>query len=986
MSVSHRYSPTLILSGLICLVSACGGGSSGGNTPTTPSQPVNQSPTPSFVLSATSGVAPMTVSVNAQAANDADGEITSFIWDFAGTDAIGVVAQHVFPDAGTFTVQLTVTDNDGASASSSQVVTVTPPASNVTLSGTVNILGSSAVDSDLNDRLTITQSNNSFGSAQVLPSTFTLGGFANVANSGEPTGNLFSSGDPGDFFQVSLLGGELILLDIAEASADLDVRLWDESFNLVDSSLGISNTESLEVTAAGTYYIEVVPFSGASNYVLSVGQASQNNQLQNTVLTSRMPTRLTDPFIPGQLIIKPKINHQTLNFAQLQLNPIPKQTEAQHQRRLTRVHAEPNIDASHLAELYQVNTPAPVPANQAPETQLNIPVGSKVTPKQILRMQTLHALKLLAADQRIEYAEPNVLATTHATPNDELYSSQWHYPAIHLPTAWDTTTGSADVIVAVIDTGVLLNHPDFNGQLVEGFDFISDAQRALDGDGIDNNPNDPGDRELGGSSSFHGTHVAATVAARANNTQGVAGVAWQSRIMPLRVLGDGGGSTFDIVQAVRYAAGLSNSSGTVPNQRADIINLSLGGTFSSQTEQDTYIEARNAGVIIVASAGNEATALPAYPAAYEGVTSVSATTISGTLAPYSNTGASIDVAAPGGTNLTDLNGDGISDGVISAMGDDSGSNIEFGYAALSGTSMAAPHVAGVAALMKAVHPGLTPSEFELALVAGELTDDRGSPGRDDLYGHGLINAQKAVFAAQSMANGTSIDPGPILVSSASTLNFGSFLTSLELSIQNIGTGSPTVTSVTADEPWLSITPPNTGDGLGVYNIELDRNTLADGAYTSTITVQSDANNLNITIIMQVSSINHNADAGLHYVILVNTDGDTVLPSQLVTATNGAYPFTINNVPPGSYRLFAGSDYDDDSLLCDGGEACGAYPTLDSPAFLAVNEDRAGLNFDSGFRINLSISQAAQNKQDGGVAITPLSIHKPSTTPSGVTNE
>ena len=326
------------------------------------------------------------------------------------------------------------------------------------------------------------------------------------------------------------------------------------------------------------------------------------------------------------------------------------------------------------------------------------------------------------------------------------------------------------MIVAVIDTGVLLAHPDLDNQLTTGYDFISNVQQANDGDGPDPDPNDPGDLAFGGSSSFHGTHVAGPIAAESDNAQGVAGVAWQSRIMPLRVLGIDGGTPFDVIQAVLYAAGMTNQSGTLPLQPADIINMSLGSNFSSQSEQAIVDQVRAAGVIVVASAGNDASDIPSYPAAYNGVVSVAATTILNSAAPYSNFGATIDVAAPGGYNATDLNGDGIGDGVISAMGDDgSVGPVQFGYAALSGTSMAAPHVAGVAALMKAVHPNLTPDEFDNALAAGDLTDDLGTPGRDNIYGFGLINAQMAVLAALALATGQGSNPGPILTASASNL-------------------------------------------------------------------------------------------------------------------------------------------------------------------------------------------------------------------------
>ncbi len=946
---------------LILLLAACGGGGGGGGNPNP--APVNQTPTASFTISATTGNAPLNVSVDADASADADGQIASYAWDFDGTPGIGAVAQHTFEDPGTFEVRLTVTDDDGATSTTTRTVTVEAAVVTSTLSGKVRILSSTAVDSDVNDRLTVPQSNNSFTEAQDLLSPVTLGGFANVAGTGENTGNLFAAGDPRDFYHISLAGNETIVLTIADGDADLDLRLWDDGFNIVDASLNVnSETETIEVTQAGTYYIEVLPFSGASNYVLYVGQtaAASSTSLQ------RNAVRLSDPFIDNQLIVKHR-----------QSQPVraPDGTrEMVAPLRADRTRQQAELVGPELPGLYRLTK------HSQHSPALPLPAGARVSAAQRSRLATLYQWKRLAQDPTYEYAELNLLHQPHLTPNDAFYASQWHYPAINLPLAWDTEVGDANVIVAVVDTGVLLNHPDLAPKLVAGYDFISDADRARDGDGIDPNPDDPGDLEFGGSSSFHGTHVAGTVGAVSNNGEGVAGVAWNTSIMPLRALGTDGGSTFDIVQAVRFAAGLSNNSGTVPAQRADIINLSLGSSFSSQSEQDAYTAAVQAGVIVIASAGNESSDLPSYPSAYDGVVSVSATTITNDIATYSNSGATIDIAAPGGSNITDLNGDGIGDGVISTMGDDSGGGaIEFGYLAISGTSMAAPHVAGVASLMKAIHPGLTPVEFETAMVAGQLTDDLGSPGRDDVFGYGLINAQKAVFVAQQLANGQGVDPGPILTASASVLNFGGFIDSLKVTLQNVGSGTVNIANVSSSEPWLTTDAPGSADGLGEYTVNLDRTGLADGAYQATITFASDANDVEVGVIMQVSSANVTADAGLFYIILVDENGDTLNAlTELVLANQGEYPFTLTDVPAGQYRLFAGTDADDDARLCDAGEACGAYPTLDAPDFLAINDDRDDLDFEAGFRVNLTTTTNAVTS-DAGTPSAPT-VSKPQERP------
>jgi serine protease len=934
---------------------ACGGGGgSSSPTPSTPApQPTNQAPTASFTISAESGNAPLTVTVDASGSGDTDGDIAAFAWDFAGTSGIGTTAQHTFTAAGTFEVRLTVTDDDGASATATRAVEVTDSVATASVSGTVQILSSTAIDRDVHDRLTIASPNDTFDEAQPIPSAVTLGGFANVAGEGVSTGNLFTDGDPGDFFQVSFVGNETITLSIAESGTDLDLRLWDEGRNLVDASLGLAGvTETLEVDTPGNYFVEVFPFAGASNYVLNIGTRNTANALH--VTSRRAPTRLSDPFVPGEVILHGSSDDlldlmSDVNLEPRSIAPGPA------------LGALPNLESR-------------------PRTALHLPDDGRVHPSLAARYQTLLVIKALCARDDVQYAEPNVIVHAHAAPNDTFYGSQWHYPAINLPVAWDVTTGDETVVVAVVDTGVLLAHPDLDERLVPGYDFVRNAERARDGDGIDSNPDDPGDLEFGGSSSFHGTHVAGTIGAETDNRAGAAGVTWATRIMPIRALGRDGGTTFDVIQGVRWAAGLSNDSGTLPAEPADIINLSLGSTFSSQGEQDTYNAVRQAGILLIASAGNESSSLPTYPAAYDGVIGVSATTITNAIASYSNFGSYVDVAAPGGSGITDLNGDGIGDGVISTIGDDGGeTGVQFGYAQLSGTSMAAPHVAGVAALMRAVHPSLTPAEFEAALVAGDLTDDLGAAGRDDRYGYGLINAQKAVFAAEQLASGQGTDPGPVLTASSSTLNFGAFTTSIDTTLQNVGTGSVNITSATSSESWLTVNDPGTPDGLGGYRLIVDRNGLADGAYQAVVTFTSDANDVTVTVIMQVTSVDLTANAGLHYILLVDNDGETAVPAIIVTADQGEYTFTVDDVPYGQYRLFAGTDSDDDELLCDAGEACGAYPTLDSPAVINVNSDLTSLEFVSGFRVNLTSASA---NQTGSTNSPPTQkIDKPANKPN-----
>jgi len=945
--IARSVHATFLVTFLATILSACGGGGGSGSTPPPapppPPPPANVAPTASFTVTPSSGSSPLAVVVNAAASSDSDGTITSFEWNFGnGVTAIGSSAGTTYTTNGSFTISLTVTDDDGATGTTTRPVTVTAPSGNVTLSGTIQILPSSAIDSDTNDRQTTNTSNNSFALAQTIANPVTLGGFVNRPNTGPANGNLSVSGDPGDFFRVSLTGDDLILLTAGDASADLDMRLYDVNRTLLNTSQGTTQTESFSVNTPGTYFVEVFPFSGASNYILTIGKDAD---AAAALLQAEPQTdlRLSSEFVPGEIIV----DAESASFSSAsvsQLRPFSPNN--------------PGISLFGVA-------PTALLALNDPNSPGALPAGAVVSTSQRTKLATLNTIKGLRQRSDVQFAEPNFIRRPRREPNDQFYNLQWHYRNINLPLAWDVTTGSSEVIVAVIDTGVLLAHPDLDGQLVPGFDFISSASRARDGDGIDNNPNDEGDGASAGQSSFHGTHVAGTVAAESDNAQGVAGVAWNARIMPLRALGVDGGTTYDILQAVRFAAGLSNDSGTLPARRADIINLSLGSDSSSQSEQNTLNQARAAGVIVIAAAGNESTTQPSYPAAYSGVTSVSATTISNTLASYSNRGSTIDIAAPGGNSGTDINGDGVGDGVVSTIGQESsGGPVQFRYSSLNGTSMAAPHVAGVAALMKAVHRNLTPAEFDAAITSGRITDDLGTAGRDDLFGYGLINAQKAVAEANRLAAGQGRDPGPVLSAAVSTLNFGAFQNELPLQVSNLGTGTLTIASVTASQPWITFTPP-AGGGLGTYTIRVTRTGLADGVHTGTITFDGSSNDVTVTVILQISSVDLSANAGLHFVILVDNNGDSNLPAVITRANNGEYTFTINNVPSGEYRIFAGTDSDNDDFLCDAAEACGAYPTVDKPERLTINANRSGLVFLSGFRLNLdSFSAAADNGADG----------------------
>ncbi|MGB2708047.1 MAG: S8 family peptidase [Pseudoalteromonas nigrifaciens] len=351
----------------------------------------------------------------------------------------------------------------------------------------------------------------------------------------------------------------------------------------------------------------------------------------------------------------------------------------------------------------------------------------------------------------VEYIEVDQMLQPFATPNDPRFDDQWHYyeqaGGLNLPTAWDTATGSG-VVVAVLDTGYR-PHVDLNANILPGYDMISNLSVANDGNGRDSDARDPGDavaaNECGTNgaqnSSWHGTHVAGTVAAVTNNGEGVAGVAYGAKVVPVRVLGKCGGLTSDIADGIIWASG-GNVSGLPANANpADVINMSLGGSGScSSTTQSAINTARNNGTVVVIAAGNDNDNSANYnPGNCNGVVNVASVGRNGGRAYYSNYGSNIDVAAPGGAQSFAND----SEGVLSTYNAGSSTPSSDSYGFSQGTSMAAPHVAGVAALIKQAKPNATPDEIENILK----TTTRSFPATCTSCGTGIVDAAAAVAAA-----------------------------------------------------------------------------------------------------------------------------------------------------------------------------------------------------------------------------------------------
>lgn len=387
------------------------------------------------------------------------------------------------------------------------------------------------------------------------------------------------------------------------------------------------------------------------------------------------------------------------------------------------------------------------------------------TDRHLSNKEKANVINALRNDPNVASVEEDRMMHAFATPNDAQYTSQWHYfettGGLRANTAWDQATG-AGVTVAVLDTGYR-PHADLAANIVGGYDMISDSFVGNDGDGRDADAKDPGDwtnvGECGGgqptsnsSSSWHGTHVAGTVAAVTNNGTGVAGVAYGAKVVPVRVLGKCGGYTSDIADGIIWASGGTVSGVPANPNPAKVINMSLGGSGACDTTTQAAINsARSRGTVLVIAAGNDnSNANNFNPGNCAGVVNVASVNRSGGRAYYSNYGTSVDVAAPGGAQ----NSANDSNGVLSTHNTGSTTPGSDTYTYMQGTSMAAPHVAGVAALILQKKPTATPDEIESILK----TTTRAFPATCTNCGTGIVDANAAVTKAAGGTTGGGTTP------------------------------------------------------------------------------------------------------------------------------------------------------------------------------------------------------------------------------------
>jgi hypothetical protein len=476
------------------------------------------------------------------------------------------------------------------------------------ISGAMTVAENIFVDGDVNDPNVDEVPNDlDSPSAQQLVPPAKVAGFVSKDPTGEEGDRFETENDEYDVYILALREGDGVSLVISDwdtadtDSVDLDLYLFDvnDADETADSSLTTNEVETVFAPQNGTYFVVVQAFAGQSNYLM---QSGQSGQIPGNAIN------IAADFVPDQVMAS-VLDMNTLASAGERDEYRSRIEKAESKLGLTRIEESPGGDLLYKIDTSQTYRLVPHPLTLAG-------FGSS-SPEEWL---VVRVAKSLASNPDYNWAGPNYIYTTDVTtPNDPGYPIQWHYPLIRLPEAWDISRGSDQVVVAVVDSGVY-NHPDLasNVDYALGYDFVADIFSAGDDDGIDSDARDPGETYPSTNSYLsHGTHVAGTVGARTNNGSGVAGIAWDVTIMPIRVLGIfGSGSCFDINEGLKWAGRISNTSGQLPSDRADIVNMSLGGNAPCSGQQSIINQLTSSGAIVVVAAGNEGTTSARYPAAF----------------------------------------------------------------------------------------------------------------------------------------------------------------------------------------------------------------------------------------------------------------------------------------------------------------------------------------------------------------------------------
>jgi serine protease len=739
-----------------------------------------------------------------------------------------------------------------------------------------------------------------------------------------------------DIYSVSTSSSMYVNLDVVDYiddSKELRLYIYESDGSAREFSYTSASTEAnmtILLPNGADYLIAVRQQNNSSKYVLTLGQRYSSSSME--VSTDFIPNYAIKEFVgyvPQNIeSLNTKINKSSNRIQKLELskNELFDSTGYSFDN--------PGIRSFQIKKTKEIQLEL---WNQVTTNNSIISGLQPISQKQVDYLNDWSQLQYLRSLDSNTIFDLNYTYQLSSFTRDPLYSFQWNLQRVGLePTLNAIGQDVKDVAVAVIDSGgPTPNSTAWNASnLIDGgYDFVNGESKSIDYLATSNNT---------GNNLSHGTHVSTTISAK-NDGVSFNGYAVKAlNINVFSVIGTGanaktgGASNANIANAILYASGLSNSSGSVaPNTTPiKVINLSLGGPSYSEALCAAVNDAISQGITVIAASGNAQDTNPgsiSYPAACPGVISVGATNSADEISSYSQQNTHVDISAPGG-DYVDRDGNGIPD-LILAYGNDDADPIK---AFSAGTSMASPQVSAAVALMYSVDSSMTPSRVENMLMAGELTNDLGDSGKDNVYGYGLLNIPKAIEnVLQDISSSTTY-----AYTSASYLDFASTSTQLTVDLLKVGTGTLSVSSLGADNAsGLSYNDSSANsDGFGTYTIIIDRSSIPNGEFSNTIYFNlSNGEKVAVRIYYNVGSLRSRANIGKAYIGMYDASDDSLWGS-LEAVVNGSVSFTATDVAPGNYYILTSTDIDNDNTVCDYGELCEYYPKLGETTYYFTVSD------------------------------------------------
>ena len=833
------------------------------------------------------------------------------------------------------------TNEEGGATTPTPAPTPPPAPERYNIRGQVTLTGNVIIDSDVPNKAFSYLSNDISSNAQPIYAPSTVIGYSgrHTSEEGEVTQDTL------DVYVLSLEGSSLqVTMNQAVSNADIDIFLYDSEDlnNPIEFSASIGQQESFNFTGSGIFYLVVRADQAkiGTKYSLSLVESLQSFQ----------QTASKEVFDTGEFIfIKNKEKGSLISETEMSLIQNLFTTKGG----LNRLNKS-RLDTNYFNEIYGLSLSI---EEVSKEFSLSESISKTIEKNKIKEFLRKEFPNWLIDLNHIYYPDADPVPFSPDPFYDEF---QWNLRQIKAKEALDLIgQETKDIVVAVLDSGSPTSDSlafENSSFVSGGYDFVSNTDASFDGDGLDSDPTDPdfqpvqSDGEIFGS---HGSHVATTMSAN-NDGNEINGLAVKA--LPLRVCGSdrsergGGCSSYDQLQAFYYIQGKENDSGTSydadTNGPVNIVNMSLGGGGNNQVICEEIENMKNDGIFVVASAGNEGNSAIRFPASCEYSFSVSSTKFDEKRSSFSSFNNYVDIAAPGGQNSEDLDGNGRGDGVMAYSFKNSSYDGESykGLQAYNGTSMAAPHVSAYFAILKYLQPDLTHAQLKDYLRSGNLTKDIGNPGKDDFYGYGLMNMEKGIANVQNgisgdMLNYSFVEPDRLFLGYA--LSEKTFNLSGSGNISNITIQDQT-SSVSVEQ--LSVD----SGGIGEYKVKINRSVLSSGNYVSLIIFEfiGDQPSTSIPVLFSSGEEKIKATVDQLWICAVN-DENEIIPCDVMQMEEGVANFRIREVPNDTYDdVFACTTFGDvlsftDEGICGPGDLRGDYT---GGSFIVSGSDVSGINF------------------------------------------